>query len=222
MRIILLGPPGVGKGTQAQLLANKYNLVRISTGDLLREEVSLSSPVGRKVEQYMRKGHLVPDDIMFEIIDSILIENKDQEILFDGFPRNLNQARNLEKSLAQLGQKIDIAFEMYLNEDEIVRRLVNRRYCPRCDRIYNYITDPPTNDGVCNVDGQKLVKRDDDTEEVIKKRFRIYETETRPLISYYKSLNVYQRIDAQGNQEEVSRILSEIVDDYLNSKCRSN
>lgn len=222
MRILLLGPPGVGKGTQAQLLASKYNLVRISTGDLLREEVSLSSPVGRKVEQYLKKGHLVPDDIMFEIIDSILIENRDQEILFDGFPRNLNQARNLEKSLAQLGQTIDIAFEMHLDEDEIVKRLANRRYCSRCGRIYNYITSPPTNDGVCDVDGQKLVKRDDDTEEVIKKRFNIYETETRPLISYYKSLNVYKRVEAQGNQEEVSRILSEIVDDYLNSKCRSN
>ena len=222
MRIILLGPPGVGKGTQAQLLANKYNLLQISTGDLLREEVALSSPVGRKVEQYMRKGHLVPDDIMFEIVDSMLIENRDQDILFDGFPRNLNQARNLEKSLAQLGQTIDIAIEMHLDEDDIVKRLINRRYCSKCGRIYNYITDPPTKDGVCDADGQKLLKREDDNEEVIKKRFQIYQTETRPLISYYKSLNVYKRIEAQGNQEEVSSMLSEIVDEYLNSKCRSN
>jgi adenylate kinase len=222
MRIILLGPPGVGKGTQAQLLASKYNLLPISTGDLLREEVALSSPVGRKVEQYIRKGHLVPDDIMFEIVDSMLIENREQGILFDGFPRNLNQARNLEKSLAQLGQAVDIAIEMYLDEDEIVKRLINRRYCSKCGRIYNYITDPPAKDGVCDVDGQKLVKREDDNEEVIKKRFQIYQTETRPLISHYKTLNVYKRIEAQGDQEEVSRALSEIVDEYLNSKCRSN
>ncbi|MGB7054414.1 MAG: nucleoside monophosphate kinase, partial [bacterium] len=127
MRILIFGPPGVGKGTQAQLLAEKYNLLRISTGDLLREEVSLSSPTGRKVEQFLKKGHLVPDDIMFEIVDNILIENKDQDILFDGFPRNLNQARSLEKSLAQLGQKIDLAFQMHLDEDEIIKRLVNRR-----------------------------------------------------------------------------------------------
>jgi adenylate kinase len=111
---------------------------------------------------------------------------------------------------------------MHLNEDEIVKRLINRRYCSKCGRIYNYITDPPTKDGVCDADGQKLLKREDDNEEVIKKRFKIYQTETRPLISYYKSLNVYKRIEAQGNQEEVSRILSEIVDEYLNSKCRSN
>jgi adenylate kinase len=222
MRIILLGPPGVGKGTQAQLLASKYKLIPISTGDLLREEVALSSPVGRRVEQYMRKGHLVPDDIMFEIVDSMLLENREQDILFDGFPRNLNQARNLEKSLAQLGQTIDIVIEMHLDEDEIVKRLINRRYCSKCGRIYNYITDPPSKDGVCDVDGQKLLKREDDNEEVIKKRFKIYQTETRPLIDHYKSLNVYKRIEAYGNQEEVSRVLSEIVDEYLNSKCRSN
>jgi adenylate kinase len=138
MRILLFGPPGVGKGTQAQLLADKYNMVRISTGDLLREEVSLSSPIGRRVEQYLRKGHLVPDDIMFEIMDSMLMEYRERDILFDGFPRNLNQARSLEKSLAQLDQTINMAFEMHLDEDELIDRLINRRYCPKCGRIYNY------------------------------------------------------------------------------------
>lgn len=222
MRILIFGPPGVGKGTQAQLLAEKYNLLRISTGDLLREEVSLSSPTGRKVEQFLRKGHLVPDDIMFEIIDNILIENKDQDILFDGFPRNLNQARSLEKSLAQLGQRIDLAFQMHLDEDEIVKRLVNRRYCPKCGRIYNYITNPPKNNDVCDLDKQKLSKRDDDTEAIIRKRLSIYEAETRPLIGYYKSLNIYREVNAQGSQEVVLDKISSIVDDYLNIKCRSN
>ncbi|KPK63856.1 hypothetical protein AMJ83_05250 [candidate division WOR_3 bacterium SM23_42] len=222
MRIILFGPPGVGKGTQAQLLASKYNMLRLSSGDLLREEVSLNSQVGRKVEQYLRKGHLVPDDIIFEIVDNMLIENQDNDILFDGFPRNLAQARNLEKSLAQLDQTVDIAFEMYLDENEIIKRLMNRRYCPKCGRIYNYVTNPPTNDGVCDFDKQKLTKRDDDTEEVIKQRLKIYETETRPMISYYETLNVYREVHAQGTQEEVLTTISEIVDDYLTSKSRSN
>ena len=222
MRILLFGPPGVGKGTQAQLLAEKYNLLRISTGDLLREEVSLSSPIGRRVEQYLRKGHLVPDDIMFEIMDNMLIEYRERNILFDGFPRNLNQAHSLERSLAQLDQTIDIAFEMHLDEDELVDRLINRWYCPKCNRIYNYKTNPPKNEGVCDFDKEKLARRSDDTEEVIRKRLKIYEEETRPLVNYYKSLGIYQKVNAQGGQEEVFARISNIVDDYLNIKCRSN
>ena len=222
MRIVVFGPPGVGKGTQASLLSEKYNLMWISTGDLLREHVALSSPTGRKVEQIMKKGHLVPDDIMFEIVDNLLIENKDQDILFDGFPRNLNQARSLEKSLAQLGQTIDLALQMHLTDSDIIKRLVNRRYCPKCGRVYNYITNPPETEGLCDCDKQKLLKRNDDTEEVIKKRLAIYEEETRPLISYYKSLNVYREVDAGGSKEEVLLKISHIVDDYIDIKCRSN
>lgn len=222
MRIVLFGPPGVGKGTQANMLSEKYNLLRISTGDLLREQVALSSPIGRKVEQFMKKGHLVPDDTMFEIVDNLLIENKDQDILFDGFPRNLNQARSLEKSLAQLDQTIDLALQMHLTDDEIIKRLVNRRYCPKCGQVYNYVTNPPKIEGLCDCDKQRLLKRNDDTEEIIRKRLAIYEEETRPLISYYKSLNVYRKVDAQGSQEEVLSKISNIVDDYINIKCRSN
>jgi adenylate kinase len=222
MRIILFGAPGVGKGTQAMLLAEKYKLLKLSTGDLLREEVALSSPTGKKVEQYMKQGHLVPDDIMFEIVDSILIENVDQDILFDGFPRNLNQARSLEKSLAQLGQTIDIVIDMRLDEDTIVKRLVNRRYCPACGRIYNYLTTPPKSNGICDVDRHKLTKRSDDNEEVIRRRLEIYDADTRQLVGYYKSLNVYREVNAQGSQEEVLEGISNIVNDYLNSKCRSS
>jgi adenylate kinase len=222
MRLVLFGPPGVGKGTQANLLCEKYNLLRISTGDLLREQVALSSPIGRRVEQFMKKGHLVPDDIMFEIVDNLLIENKDQDILFDGYPRNLNQARSLEQSLAQFGQAIDLALQLQLADDEIIKRLVSRRYCPKCERVYNYITNPPKVEGLCDYDKQKLVKRNDDTEEIIRKRLAIYEAETRPLISYYKSLNIYREVDAQGNQEDVLHRISIIVDDYINIKCKSN
>ncbi|MBE0433044.1 nucleoside monophosphate kinase [candidate division WOR-3 bacterium] len=222
MNIILFGPPGVGKGTQAQLLAEKYDLVRFSSGDLLREEISLSTLIGRKVEQFLRKGHLVPDDIMYEIIGNFLLENRDRGILFDGFPRNINQARSLETNTAQIGKAIDIAFEMRLDEAEIIKRLVNRRYCPKCGRIYNCTTDPPKEENLCDNDRTALVTRDDDTVDIIRRRLKIYEDETRPMVDYYKSLGIYCRIDARGNREEVLRQISDVVNDYLNSKCRSN
>lgn len=222
MRIILFGPPGVGKGTQAQMLAERYDLFRLSTGDLLREEISVSSHIGRKAEQFLKKGHLVPDDIIVEMIQSILIENKERGIIFDGFPRNLNQAHSLESSLAQLGQSIDIACEMHLEEDELVRRLVNRLYCPKCERIYNMHTNPPKRAGICDDDGERLVRRADDSEEVIKNRLNIYEAATRPLVNYYRALNVYTQVNAQGSQEEVFDRISKIVHEHLDSKCTRN
>lgn len=222
MRIILFGPPGVGKGTQAQLLSEKYNMAKLSSGDLLREEVSLSSPIGKKVERFLRKGHLVPDDIIYELVDNYVLENKDCDILFDGFPRNLSQARSLEKSLAQLGQTIDIAFEMHLNEDEIIKRLMDRRYCPKCGRIYNSTMNPPKTYGICDADRTKLAKRDDDTPDVIRRRLRIYKDETQPLVDYYRSLSVYRRIDARGNQQEVLQRICETVNGYIDNKCRRN
>ena len=222
MRIVLFGPPGVGKGTQAQLLCEKYNMVKFSSGDLLREEVALSSPTGRKAEQFIKKGHLVPDDIIYELVDDFLVENAEQDILFDGFPRNLNQARSLEKSLAQLGQTIDIALEMHLDSAEIVGRLLGRRCCPKCGRIYNSTTTPPASDGFCDVDHTPLVRRDDDTEEIIRRRLGIYDEETRPLVDYYKSLNVYCRVDARGDRQTVFERISKAVNGHFNNRCRCN
>lgn len=222
MNIILFGPPGVGKGTQAQLLADQYGLATFSSGDLLRQEISLSSPTGRKVEQYLKRGHLVPDDMMYEIIDNFLIENRDRGILFDGYPRNLNQARSLETNVAQIGRTIDLAFEMHLDEAELIRRLVNRRYCPTCGRIYNCTTEPPCERDLCDEDHTRLVTRVDDTADVIHRRLEIYDTETRPMVDYYKSLGIYRRINAQGNRQEVLQQISDVVNDYLNNKCRSN
>lgn len=222
MNIILFGPPGVGKGTQAQLLADKYDLVRFSSGDLLREQISSNTPIGRQVEQFLRKGHLVPDDIMYEMISNFLLENRDRRILFDGFPRNLNQARSLETNAAQMGKTIDIAFEMRLDEDEIVKRLVNRRYCPKCGCIYNCTTDPPKEENICDHDRTPLVTRDDDTVDVIRSRITVYEDETRPMVDYYKSLGIYHRIDARGNRDAVLRQMSDVINDYLTGKCRSN
>jgi adenylate kinase len=115
-----------------------------------------------------------------------------------------------------------MAFEMHLDEDELIDRLINRRYCPKCGRIYNYKTNPPKNNNICDFDKEKLLRRNDDTEEVIRKRLNIYEEETRPLVNYYRSLGIYRKVNAQGGQEDVFARISHIVDDYLNIKCRSN
>ena len=218
MMILLFGPPGVGKGTQADLLSKKYNLKKFSMGDILREEVSFNSLLGSRVEEHIRLGNLVPDDIVVEIVENFLIENRNGHILFDGFPRTMNQALILERSLARLGMSVDVALEMYLSEEDIIKRLRNRRHCPNCGRIYNYITDPPKKDGVCDNCGQRLIKRIDDDEDVIKKRLEVYEEETKPITDYYKSLSVYKQIDAAISREEVFKKISGIINGRINKK----
>lgn len=218
MRVLLFGPPGVGKGTQADLLSKKYNFIKFSMGDILREEVSLNTSLGSKVENYLIRGILVPDNIIFELVKNFLKKNKEAHILFDGFPRTLNQAQNLNKNLTQLGLSFEVALEMHLAEDEIVKRLINRRYCPKCNKIYNYATNPPKTNGVCDHCHTKLIKRSDDDTNTIKKRLQVYEEKTHPLVDYYKSLNVYNQINATGSQEDVFKKISEIIDAYINKR----
>ncbi|MCK4249835.1 adenylate kinase [candidate division WOR-3 bacterium] len=218
MRILLFGPPGVGKGTQADLLSKKYNFIKFSIGDILREEVSLNSNLGNKVESYLNRGVLVPNNIIFELVKLFLGKNKEAHILFDGFPRTLDQAKNLEKSLAQLGLSLDVALEMHLAEDEIIKRLLNRRYCPKCNRIYNYATTPPKINGVCDQCRTKLEKRSDDDANTIRKRLQVYEEKTHPLVDYYKSLSVYNQTDAISSPEEVFDKISKIIDGYINKE----
>ncbi len=215
---MLFGPPGVGKGTQAELLANHFHLVKFSMGDLLRQEVAVSSSIGRRVESYLKQGNLVPDDIIVELVYNFLLENRERDILFDGFPRNLNQAHSLEQNLAQLGQKIDFALELYIADEEIIKRLQNRLYCSSCGRIYNCLTDPPKKKGICDVCGQELIKRDDDEEPVIRRRLDVYNSQTRLLTEYYKELNVYKRIDASGSKEQIFKRICEILDGYIDKE----
>jgi len=212
---LLFGPPGVGKGTQADLVSNKYKLIKFSMGDILRDEVSLDTSVGNKVKRYLDKGTLAPDDVVVEIVEDFLIDNQKSHLLFDGFPRNLNQALNLEKMVAQLGLSINLALELSLSSAEIVKRVVNRRYCLSCGRIYNYITNPPQNDGKCDACNLKLVKRDDDNEEIIAQRLAIYNDQAKPLIDYYKSLGVYRQIEASGSPQDVFEKISLVLNGYI-------
>ena len=218
MRVLLFGPPGVGKGTQADLLTNKYRFTKFSMGDILREEIKLNSSLGGKIGNYVDQGNLVPDEIVFELVDDFLRENRNAHILFDGFPRNVNQALSLERSLAQLDLSLDIALDMHISEDEIINRLTNRRYCPNCGRIYNYVTDPPKVSDICDACGNKLVKRVDDDETIVRRRLAVYEEQTKLLSEHYKSLSVYRVVDAGRSQREVFENISEIIDEYLNKR----
>ncbi|MEO0095650.1 MAG: adenylate kinase [candidate division WOR-3 bacterium] len=213
--IFLFGPPGVGKGTQADLLVARYNFKKFSAGDALREEVAMGSPLGKKVETYLKNGLLAPDEIVFEIVEDFILENLQNRILFDGFPRNLNQAIELEKLLARYNRKIDLAIELQLANEEIVKRILARLYCPRCGAIYNEISNPPLKPGICDVCKNNLEKRKDDTLEVISNRLKVYEESTKPLSEYYKSLGVYVSVDASGTMDEVYSKIVKVLDGYI-------
>ncbi len=218
MRILLFGPPGVGKGTQADLLSRKYNFIKFSMGDILRGTASEKESSNNEIEKFLQRGELVPDDIVFDLVENFLIKNKNSNILFDGFPRTLNQAQKLDKSLTELGLSLALALEMHLDEEEIIRRLLNRRFCPKCGKIYNFITDPPKANGVCDKCNLELVRRTDDDEDIIRKRLHIYEKQTRALINYYKSSSIYNQIDASGIQKEVFENISKIIDAHINKE----
>ncbi|KPJ72199.1 hypothetical protein AMJ52_07100 [candidate division TA06 bacterium DG_78] len=218
MRILLFGPPGVGKGTQADLLSKEYNFTKFSTGDFLRGQISLSSPLGIEVKAYIERGSLVPDDIIMRLVRIFLSENRDGNIIFDGFPRTMNQALMLEKVLGEVDMSVDFAVELHLDEEEIMRRLLSRQHCPHCGKIYNNVTDIQENGGICSTCGHTLMKRIDDDEAIIKRRIKVYEEETKPLVDYYKSKHVYRSIDASGSRDEVFNKISEIINEYTDKK----
>ena len=216
MMVLLFGPPGVGKGTQADLLSKRDKFIKFSTGDMLREEAASKSNLGNEIVDYLNHGALVPDNIISVLASQFIEKHKADHILFDGFPRNLNQAQTLTKDLKRLLLSLKVAIEMHLDEAEIIERLRNRRYCPQCNKIYNYVTNPPRQEQVCDICKTALVKRNDDDEKVIRKRLDVYEKETRPLVDYYKSHRTYERVEATGSQEEVFKKISHIINAHNN------
>jgi adenylate kinase len=199
LNFIFLGPPGAGKGSIAQAVADKYGLVQISTGDLIRAEVGSNSDLGKKLSNIMSDGKLVGDDIV-----GVMIENKLKDLslnenysgaIFDGFPRTLGQAPMLEKILLSIDQKLDLVINIESSEENIVNRLSSRWTCPSCKKVYNSITNPPKEDGKCDVDGSLLIQRNDDKPETIKKRLDEYFEKTAPLIDYYIKKNLLKSYD---------------------------
>jgi adenylate kinase len=205
VRIVLVGPPGAGKGTQAQFIASHLSIPKISTGDIFRANVSGNTPLGQKAKEYMDRGDLVPDEVTIAMVRDRLAEDDAQEgFLLDGFPRNVPQAETLKKILSEMDRKLDLVLELVVDDDEVVRRLSGRRTCRKCGRIWHVAFDPPTKDGVCDNCGGELFQRDDDREETIRHRLEVYQEQTAPLASFYADEGILVGLDATGPVEEVT------------------
>ncbi len=217
MRLILLGPPGAGKGTQSQKLAEYYSWVKISTGDILREAVSRKTPLGLEAKSFMDKGGLVPDDVVIGLIRERL---KDSDChsgyILDGFPRTLPQAQALSRILEEEKTPIDWVISFEVPEQDLVRRLTGRRSCGNCKRVYHLDFNPPKQSDLCDACGGALVQREDDREETVRNRLRIYEKETAPLLKYYDDKMILSRIDGWGAIDVVFDRLHQI----LNTKVK--
>ncbi|MFI0370296.1 adenylate kinase [Actinomadura sp. KC06] len=205
MRIVLVGPPGAGKGTQAQFIASHLSIPKISTGDIFRANVSGGTELGRQAKQYMDRGDLVPDEVTIAMVRDRLAEDDARDgFLLDGFPRNVPQAETLKKILAEWDARLDIVLELVVDEDEVVRRLSGRRTCDRCGRIWHVDFDDKQDD-ICDDCGGHLFQRDDDKEQVVMHRLEVYKHDTAPLVQFYADENILVGIDATGPVEEVTK-----------------
>jgi adenylate kinase len=209
VRVVLLGPPGAGKGTQAKLLHERFEACQISTGDILRKAVAEQTPLGKQASEYVSKGDLVPDSLIVDLVAERLKE-KDCErgFILDGFPRTISQAQSLETILRNMGVALDRVLAIQVPHSVIVERLAGRRTCRGCGALYHLTLDPPQAEGVCDRCGGDLYQRDDDREETITARLKVYDTQTAPLLSYYRERGMLSNIDGVGNVDEIrSRII---------------
>lgn len=209
MRFIILGAPGAGKGTQASSVSSKYNVPHISTGDIFRQNIKDGTELGKKAKQCMDKGELVPDSLTCDLLfDRIQKEDAKDGFLLDGFPRNIYQAEKLDEYLKKTGQKLDLAINVVVDEDILVDRTTGRRVCKNCGATYHVRYNKPKVDGICDECGLKLVQRDDDKEDTVKNRIKVYNENTKPLIAYYENRNIIADIDGQ---QDIDKVLADIV-----------
>ena len=214
MRIVMLGAPGSGKGTQAKLLVEKYKLPRISTGDMLREAVAEGTPLGRQAKAAMDAGQLVSDDIVLSIIqERVTRPDARKGFILDGFPRNLQQAEALDQLLTALGRPLNLALLVAVDVDALIQRLVGRRTCLSCGQMYNVFYAPPHIEGRCDACGGQLRHRADDNEETIGNRLRVFETQTHPVLEYYQQQEKLRTVQGVGEISDIFRGMSKIVDD---------
>ena len=204
LRTILLGPPGAGKGTQAAKIVEKYGVPHISTGDIFRENIKKGTELGKKAQEYMNRGELVPDDLVIEIATTRLLEDDCRNgFLLDGFPRTVYQAEKLDEFLAARGSKIDKVLDIAVEKEELITRLTGRRVCKACGASFHVVNIPPKQEGVCDYCGGELIQRADDNLETVTNRIDVYEAQTMPLIDYYEKAGNLVHIDGSTGLESV-------------------
>jgi adenylate kinase len=215
MRIVLLGAPGAGKGTQCKRIADRYGLLHLSSGDILRRHRADKTKLGKKAQSYMDSGALVPDKIIVEMMTEEIQKAPDPGFILDGFPRTVNQAIELDKSLASDHQQIDIVLNLKVDDRIITERITGRRSCPKCGAVYHIKNLKPKVDGICDNDGTELIQRPDDTYEVVANRLKTYYEQTKPVVDYYKANRTVYDIDANKDAEQVSNPIFEELDTLI-------
>ena len=212
MKIIMLGAPGAGKGTQAKQIADKYQIPHISTGDIFRANIKEGTELGKKAKEYMDQGALVPDELTCDLVmDRISKDDAKNGFVLDGFPRTIPQAEALTAALEKAGQAMDYAIDVDVPDQVIVDRMGGRRACVNCGATYHIIAIPPKTEGKCDRCGSDLVLRDDDKPETVQKRLDVYHAQTQPLIDYYKEKGILKTVDGTQSSEEVFRCITEIL-----------
>ncbi len=223
MELIFIGYPGSGKGTQAAILSEKYDIPKISTGDILREAVSRRTPLGLEAKKYMDKGELVPDEVVIGLIeDRLQQEDAQKGFILDGFPRTIAQAQELDRLLHKFKRSISAVISLEVSKKRIIDRLTKRRVCVQCGRVYNLIYDPPPEDGRCGVCGGDLIQRSDDREETVRHRMEVYEEQTRPLKEYYGAQGKLILIDGSLSIEKVRDEIQRKLNEIMNSDDSSS
>jgi adenylate kinase len=210
--VILLGAPGAGKGTQVDNIAKQLNLVQLSTGDLFRQAVSKGTELGKLAQKYMVEGKLVPDEITIRMVmDQMEKEDKKYGVVFDGFPRSLKQAQALDEALGKIKKKIDKVIYINVSEEELLKRLSGRWICRNCQTPYHMVTSPPKKNGKCDKCDGELYQRPDDAAETVKKRLKVYFSETAPLIKYYRTSGKLYEVDGEGDIHNISKRIIDLL-----------
>ncbi|MCY4445659.1 MAG: adenylate kinase [Rhodobacteraceae bacterium] len=211
MNLILLGPPGSGKGTQAKILVQSANYIQLSTGDILRESRQSGTKLGREVAAVMDAGDLVTDEIVIALIEEKLTSIEGQDIIFDGFPRTLPQADALDDLMHRMGSKIDLAIELTVDSSKLIERIIGRISCPNCGAMYHLTNNPPKVEGVCDHCGRILIQRPDDNEESFRTRLLEYYSKTAPLTGYYYKSGILKYVTSEGSIKNIAQTISELL-----------
>ena len=212
MKIIMLGAPGAGKGTQAKKIAAKYDIPHISTGDIFRANIKNGTELGNKAKTYMDQGLLVPDELVVDlVVDRVQQDDCKNGYVLDGFPRTIPQAEALDKALAALGDKVDYAIDVNVPDENIVKRMGGRRACVGCGATYHLVYAPTKTEGICDVCGKELILRDDDKPETVQKRLNVYHEQTQPLIDYYTTAGFLKTVDGTVDINDVFAAIVEIL-----------